>query len=135
MKRDERSGKYFIMEPNIGRPTGRSAIAEAGGVELLYTMYCDAVGWPLPGNLEQQYEGVKWIHLRRDFQSALHYGRHGELTLKEWWRSFRGRKAYALFSWSDPAPFVGDLQRAIRLFLSPQDRRKRDHRDPLCKGN
>ena len=43
LKRDERSGEYYIMEPNIGRPTGRSAIAEAGGVELLYTMYCDAL--------------------------------------------------------------------------------------------
>lgn len=53
IKRDERSGKYLIVEPNIGRPTGRSAIAEAGGVELLYTMYCDAVGWSLPPNLNR----------------------------------------------------------------------------------
>jgi D-aspartate ligase len=133
MKRDERSGKYFIMEPNIGRPTGRSAIAEAGGVELLYTMYCDALGWPLPPNLEQRYGGVKWIHMRRDLQSALHYWRQGELTLPEWWRSWRGRKAYALFSWRDPAPFVGDIQGAIRSALSSRERRKRDYRNPLSQ--
>jgi predicted ATP-grasp superfamily ATP-dependent carboligase len=48
MKRDERTGKHFFIEANVGRPTGRSAIAEAGGVELLYAMYCDAVGYPLP---------------------------------------------------------------------------------------
>lgn len=125
MKRDERSGEYFIMEPNIGRPTGRSAIAEAGGVELLYAMYCDAIGWPLPPNLEQEYTGVKWIHLRRDTQSALYYWRRGELTLGEWWRSVRGRKTYALFSWSDPAPFLGDLLRVIRLYLKPDAREKR----------
>lgn len=53
MKRDRRTGKHYIIEPNIGRPTGRSAIAEAGGVELLYTMYCDAVGLPLPKNRKQ----------------------------------------------------------------------------------
>ena len=47
MKRDSRTGKYYIIEPNIGRPTGRSAIAEAGGVELIYTMYCDLVGLPV----------------------------------------------------------------------------------------
>jgi D-aspartate ligase len=135
MKRDERSGKYFIMEPNIGRPTGRSAIAEAGGVELLYTMYCDAVGRPLPDSREQKYGEVKWIHLRRDFQSALHYWRQGKLTPMEWWQSIQGRKAYALFSWSDPVPFLYDLYSGIQVFLSPQDRRKRDHRDPLCKGN
>lgn len=109
MKRDERTGKHFIIEPNIGRPTGRSAIAEAGGVELLYTKYCDATGLPLPANREQKYEGVKWIYLRRDLQSALYYIWRGELTLKEWWRSVRGRKGYAVFSWADSAPFFFDL--------------------------
>ncbi|MFW6116103.1 MAG: carboxylate--amine ligase [bacterium] len=130
MKQDERSGEYFILEPNIGRPTGRSAIAEAGGVELLYTMYCDAVGMPLPENLQQKYEGVKWIALRRDVQSALYHWREGDLTAKDWWRSVRGPKAYALFSWSDPGPFVGDLVRGFRLYLQPEERRKRNYREP-----
>jgi D-aspartate ligase len=131
IKRDARSGEYFIMEPNVGRPTGRSAIAEAGGVELLYTMYCDALGWPLPENRVQQYGHVKWIHLRRDFQSALYHWRRGQLSLKEWWRSWRGRKAYALFSWSDPGPFLGDLTRAACLFMSAEERAKRDYDDPF----
>ena len=59
-------------------------------MELLYTMYCDVLGWPLPENREQKYEGVKWISLRRDVQSAFHYWRRGNLTLREWWRSWRG---------------------------------------------
>lgn len=109
MKRAEDSGAYLVMEANIGRPTVRSAIAEAGGVELLYAMYCDNVGWPLPANLEQKYQGVKWIHLHYDFRSALCYWRRGDLTLRQWLNSWRGRKAHALFSWTDPAPFVGDL--------------------------
>jgi D-aspartate ligase len=116
MKRDERTGKHFIIEPNIGRPTGRSAIAEAGGVELLYTMYCDTLARPLPANLEQKYKDVKWIDLRRDFQSAMYYWRRGDLTLKEWWQSWRGQKGHAVFSWSDPAPFYADLRRALGLF-------------------
>ncbi|MDZ7344301.1 MAG: carboxylate--amine ligase [candidate division KSB1 bacterium] len=115
MKRDARTGKHYIIEPNIGRPTGRSAIAEAGGVELLYAMYCDKLGWPLPANLEQKYIGVKWIYLRRDFQSALYYWKRGELTLRQWWKSFRGRKAYAVFSWTDPVPFWCDIFRTINL--------------------
>jgi predicted ATP-grasp superfamily ATP-dependent carboligase len=131
IKRDEKSGDYYIMEPNVGRPTGRSAIAEAGGVELVYTMYCDALGWPLPENRVQQYGNVKWIHLRRDFQSALYHWRRGHLTLKGWWQSWRGRKVYALFSWTDPGPFLGDLQRAARLFISAEERKKRDYENPL----
>ena len=125
MKQDARTGEYYIIEPNIGRPTGRSAIAEAGGVELLYTMYCDAIGWPLPANREQKYTGVKWIHIRRDTQSALYYWRRGELTLKEWWQSVRGRKGYALFSWTDPGPFVGDLVRVVRSYLRPEERKEK----------
>jgi predicted ATP-grasp superfamily ATP-dependent carboligase len=129
MKQDARSGQHYIMEPNIGRPTGRSAIAERGGVEILYTMYCDAVGWPLPENREQKYTGVKWIHLRRDTQSAYYYWRRGELSLKEWWLSLQGPKAYAIFSWTDPGPFFGDLLRVIRTYLNLEEREKRVFRN------
>jgi predicted ATP-grasp superfamily ATP-dependent carboligase len=126
LKRDERSGDYYIVEPNIGRPTGRSAIAEAGGVALLYTMYCDLLGRTLPANRQQAYRGVKWIHLRRDLQSALYYRRRGQLTWRQWWRSVKGRKAFAIWAWDDMGPFWGDWLRAIRLFLRKSERRKRD---------
>ena len=117
-KRDARTGNHYIIEPNIGRPTGRSAIAEAGGVELLYAMYCDAIGWPLPSGLEQKYGNAKWIFWRRDFQAALFYWRRGDLTLKEWWQSWRGKKKYAVFSWTDPVPFFADLIRVLGLLLT-----------------
>lgn len=117
LKRDRRTGAHFIIEPNVGRPTGRSAIAEAGGVELLYTMYCDAVGLPLPAGRTQRYTGVKWLHLRRDAQSALHEWRGGRLTLGEWWRSWRGRKAHALWDAADPVPFWADIGHVVALGL------------------
>ncbi len=113
MKRDARTNKHYIIEPNIGRPTGRSAIAEAGGVELLYSKYCDLLGKPLPANRAQKYEGVKWIYLRRDIQSALYYWKRGELTLGDWWRTFRGRKGYAVWSLRDQRPFWSDVWRII----------------------
>lgn len=112
MKRDRRTGEHFIIEPNIGRPTGRSAIAEAGGVALLYTMYADVVGLPLPEEREQRYGRVKWLHLRRDAQSAFHYWRRGELGARDWWRSWQGPKAHALYDPRDPVPFWADLWHA-----------------------
>lgn len=108
MKRDVRTGRQLIIEPNIGRPTGRSAIAEAGGVELLYTMYCDLAGLPSPNAGTQTYRGAKWIYWRQDLRSAFHYWRRGELTIGEWIRSLAGKKACAVFSWSDPLPFFAD---------------------------
>ena len=125
LKKDARTGKHYIIEPNIGRPTGRSAIAEAGGVELVYTMYCDVLQRPLPPNRTQQYKGVKWIHFRRDFQSALHYYRRGELSLSDWWRSWRGKKGYAIFAWNDLAPFWYDWTRAIGLAFGQKGQKKK----------
>ena len=122
MKRDVRTGEHFAIEANLGRPTGRSAIAEAGGVDMLYAMYCDAIGAELPQNLDQKYLGVKWLDLRHDIQSAFHYFRKGELTVGDWYRSLRGRKAHAVFSLRDPMPFIADWWRAICTACSRKER-------------
>lgn len=117
MKRDVRTGEYLLIEPNVGRPTGRSAIAEAGGVELLYTMYCDLVGTALPEARTQTYGNAKWIYLRRDLQAAFRAWRRGELSAREWLTSIRGPKTYAVFSLRDPLPFLLDCRRAIGLAI------------------
>jgi D-aspartate ligase len=108
-KADERTGRLMIIEPNIGRPTGRSAIAEMGGVELLMSAYHDALGEALPDALEQRFRGVKWIYWRHDLQAALVRARRGELSAGEWLRSVRGPKIEAVFARRDPLPFVADV--------------------------
>jgi D-aspartate ligase len=115
LKRDAQTGEHLIVEPNIGRPTGRSATAEAGGVELLYAMYCDVLGLPLPVDLEQRFVGAKWIYLGRDLRSALFYWRRGELSVRGWIESLRGPKVDAVFSWRDPLPFCFDVGRVFSL--------------------
>lgn len=117
IKRDVEADDYFIVEPNVGRPTGRSAIAEAGGVEILLTMYCDALGLPLPEGREQRYVGVKWVHLRRDLQSVIATRSTTGMSVLSWIRSLSGPKMYAVFSWSDPLPFVFDLYEAALSLL------------------
>lgn len=108
-KADARTGRLMIIEPNIGRPTGRSAIAERGGVELLLSAYRDALGEPLPDAVEQRYRGVKWIYWRHDLQAALVRATRGELSAGEWLRSVRGPKIEAVFARRDPVPFVADV--------------------------
>lgn len=109
VKKDARSGEYLFIEPNIGRPTGRSALAEACGVELLYSMYCDLVGLPLPEVSQQSHSGMKWIHLVTDLLSAFQLWRNGELTMVEWLKSIRGKKFFAIWSLADPKPFVWQI--------------------------
>lgn len=127
MKRDANTGRSFIVEPNVGRPTGRSALAEAAGVDLVYTMYCDAVGRPRPTNLKQTYQGMKWVHLLRDLQSAAYHWRRGDLNLRDWWNSVRGQKVYAVLSLRDPAPFFKAFKQAIPVLLSARERGKEDY--------
>lgn len=117
MKRDARTGRMVIIEPNVGRPTGRSATAEAGGVELVYTAYCDATGRPLPTNRRQRYSGARWIDLRRDLQAATVARRNGDLRLRDWFRWVQGADAHAIWSLHDPLPFVVDVTRASGVGL------------------
>lgn len=115
LKHDARTGDYLIIEPNIGRPTGRSATAERAGVEFLMTAYRDALGQPLPEARTQRYQGVKWIYLRRDLQASIIAARAGRLTLRDWRRSIRGPMVEAVGSWRDPMPFVADAGRTLRV--------------------
>jgi D-aspartate ligase len=114
LKRDARSGRYCIIEPNLGRPTGRSAIAERGGVELLLTAYCDALGLALPQAREQHYRGVKWIYWRHDLQASVVAIGRRRLTLRGWWRSVRGPSIEAVASLRDPLPMIAELAHVAR---------------------
>jgi predicted ATP-grasp superfamily ATP-dependent carboligase len=109
MKHDERSGRCVIIEPNVGRPTGRSAAADASGVELLYSQYCDALGRPLPQGRPQPYQNRKWIYFRQDCQSAYAQWRQGTLRPLDYLRSVDGCRTDAVLSWTDPRPFVADV--------------------------
>lgn len=117
VKQDSRSGRHYLVEPNIGRPTGRSAIAEAGGVQLIDTMYCDITAQPLPEARTQTYGNAKWIHLRRDLMASATMMKDRELGPRQWWRSVRGPKFYAIWDPSDPGPFAGEIIRVSKLGL------------------
>lgn len=108
VKIDAVTGRRLIVEPNVGRPTGRSAIAEQGGVELLHTAYLDALGEPVPPTV-QTFRGAKWIYWRHDVQAALSQMRRGALGPLGWWGSVRGPKYEAVFDRGDPAPFIADV--------------------------
>ncbi len=120
MKRHAETGEYLIIEPNVGRPTGRSTCAEATNVELLYTMYCDLAGLPLPTARRQQFNGTKWIYWKRDLCSVWNGWRRGDVTVGQWWHSIRGRKTCAVFCWSDPMPFLADWLRTIKKAVAPE---------------
>ncbi|MEL7158076.1 MAG: carboxylate--amine ligase, partial [Actinomycetota bacterium] len=69
IKRHAQTGEEVLIEPNVGRPTGRSAAADAAGTELLYSLYCDALGLPRPAAPAPSPEPTTWVFLRQDVRS------------------------------------------------------------------
>ena len=49
-KRDRSSGKFFMIEPTVGRTDWQEEIATVCGVNIPLTAYCYEVGLPLPAN-------------------------------------------------------------------------------------
>jgi predicted ATP-grasp superfamily ATP-dependent carboligase len=119
-KLDEESGKYYILEANVGRPVTRIGMTEAAGVPVLYTMYCDASGLPLPPDREQRYKGTKWISFHRDLQASWEYYRDGKLTIAGWLKSLYGVRSFAVLSLRDPTPFISLILGGLKgLFKKP----------------
>jgi D-aspartate ligase len=102
-KRHAVTGQLLMTEVTM-RTWYPHALSERLGINLPYLAYCHLHGFdagPRPTGFEA---GVKWIDEEGDFRSALHYWRHGELSLGEWVRSYRGKKKWALFVSDDLRP-------------------------------
>ena len=115
-KRRHGTGELVAIEANVGRPTGRSVMAEAAGVELHHAFCADLAGLGRP-RLGESVPGVVWVHLRRDLQAAFRQWRRRESTPIDWARSLRGPRAYAVADWTDPLPFLLDLTTVVRKRL------------------
>lgn len=100
--------ELVAIEANVGRPTGRSAMAEAAGVELHYALYADLTGIEREP-LESPRPGVTWVHLRRDLQAALRSWRRGDGSPWTWLRSLRRPRVEAVARLDDPVPFLLDF--------------------------
>lgn len=109
-KWDKNRGKFVFIEANVGRPTGRSVMAEAAGVELAKTKYCYELKLPLPRHKKNSGRPVQWVHWRRELQAAFYYWRLGELSAAAWCRSRPGRRSYAVLDHRDIRPFLAELR-------------------------
>jgi len=119
-KLDDDSGEHYIIEANVGRPVTRIGMTEAAGVPVLYTMYCDASGLPLPPDREQRFKGTKWISFHRDLQASWKYYRDRKLSITEWIKSLYGVNSFAVLSIRDPMPFISLMLGGLAgLFKNP----------------
>jgi len=119
-KRDPRNGRWHLLEINA-RCTLWHYIGAANGVNLMRVAY----DYLLTGERPEQRPAVqryRWLSLELDFKAYREMSRKGELTAARWLGSIlMSRNLYALFSWSDPGPWLFFWRRRIarRLHRGP----------------
>ena len=102
-KKDPRSGMFNLIEinPRCWMQVGLPLIC---GANLPYIAYLDALGKDVK-NITPKKEHAKWMFMFQDTPSSLKSMINDDLSLRKWISSYKGKKAYAIFAWDDPAPF------------------------------
>jgi D-aspartate ligase len=127
-KRDERDGRFLLMEINPRTVIGNQ-LAISAGVDLPWIAYCSLREPPQPVAPTSTFRvGVQWVNEDLDPKAYRDLRREGRLTTGQWLRSLSRTRSWALWSWRDPMPlamrFLGPVARHL-----PGRRRGRRPRD------
>ncbi len=103
-KRSARTGRFYCIEVNARQGVLHN-LATYCGVDLLYMAYEDAIG---ERRATAGYRGgsVKVVSFWDDVASFRKYRERGDITLREWIASLRGKKIECFWSIDDPRPFL-----------------------------
>jgi predicted ATP-grasp superfamily ATP-dependent carboligase len=103
---DPRDGNYKLIEVNP-RVWGWHTIAIASGVDLPYLLYQDMIGEDMDVRLP--IENLKWIRLITDVPTVLSEIIGGRLRIRDYLKSMKGKKEFAVFALNDPLPFLAEV--------------------------
>src|SRR5688572_21170928 len=103
-KRDGEDNQYKLLDfnPRLMLSDGLTAYC---GINLPLLQYLDLTG-QAPAPRHEYQEGVGWLESIADFHAFRQYHERGELGFSDWLKSIRRAKAFALFAWDDPLPFL-----------------------------
>ena len=98
-KYDQHRGKYYIMEPTIGRWDAQIVLTQATGVNLPILMFEILNGRDRPDTGEQR-NNVYWIDEFRERQVRK------ETNENKYWYIFKKNRVNVFFDIRDPAPYI-----------------------------
>jgi D-aspartate ligase len=105
--RDPREGQYKLIEINP-RPWGWHTLALGAGTDLPYLLYQDMTGEQVRRN-GTNIRQAKWIRLVTDTPTVIKALIRGQLSFTDYFKSLKGKKQFAVFSFTDPLPFMVEL--------------------------
>ena len=100
---DARDRLYKVLDINPRIGCSFHLFTAENGLDVARALYLDMTGQPVPESRVR--EGRKWIVEFQDFSSCRQYRRQGQLTLRQWLRSFGGVEETAFFALDDLRPF------------------------------
>jgi len=115
-KFDSRDGKYKLLEVNP-RTWGWHSIGLRAGVNFPLIQFRDMLGEEVEINSFRR--GIRWVRIITDLPVVTRELLMGTLNIKDVLNSLKGEKEFAVFSCSDPFPFIAEF------FLLPYLWRKR----------
>jgi predicted ATP-grasp superfamily ATP-dependent carboligase len=110
-KFEPHTNDYKLIEINT-RPVNTIGISIGCGVNLPVIAYRDAIGLKQEPITDWE-DGVIWLRLSQDFAAARELRLRGRLTFPEWLKSLRGKRVHAIYSLSDPVPFIRVYSRYV----------------------
>lgn len=102
---DEKEKKYKLIEINP-RSWEQNELAARMGKDVIFAAYADFAGI-VQDQQETEGEKMVWVFMFRDMLSAFVYIRNGQLTLREFLKSYQIKKVPAVFRFNDPFPLFG----------------------------
>ena len=118
-KVDPRDGVPKLLDVNA-RTWGYHTLGSAAGVDFPYLLWLMACGQPIsPADARP---GVGWMRMLFDVPAAAAALRTGQLTVRDYLRSFRRPLAHAILAADDPLPGLLDTVLLSSIFASRQRR-------------
>ena len=112
--KDDKTNNFKFIEIN-GRIWGWHTLAKAAGLNIPYILFKYMTDQEIKAT--SPVEGVKWIRLITDTPTVLKELIAGRMKLKDYFRTLKGKKEYAVFSFKDPLPFLMEYIMAPYLWL------------------
>jgi predicted ATP-grasp superfamily ATP-dependent carboligase/GNAT superfamily N-acetyltransferase len=117
LKEDTRDGRYYLIEPTVGRLDWNNAFAEGNGLPIAFMNYLDALDQLLPEFVPRRFPR-RWVRWSADRESVKIHRINGDLSLLGWIWSIRPPVTGAIFAFDDPAPSVVGCVRKIKRKIS-----------------
>jgi predicted ATP-grasp superfamily ATP-dependent carboligase len=112
-KKDHRDGRWKLIEMNA-RTGATNALQAGAGLPLVLIEYNDLTGTPQPA-LGDYRDGVLWWDSMNDLDSFWRLKRTGQITLRQWVRSWSESEVYAYYAPDDMMPALKRANYGLEL--------------------